>query len=161
MPAFLWCSEILCKGGAHLISQAGPTYHILARDITALPKWTAIKLLLNEAGLPPIGLLLNSKSRPYGITILLAPDSHPCKGRLLQCLASHSSERYVNGLRRIARLPHDIFTNEKMEDTSDHHRTTLLRLPTISLLTQEEEGKEHKKWARRLPPGKTIPYTDG
>lgn len=139
-----------------MISQTGPTYHSLARYITALPKGSPIKLLLNEAGLPPLCLLLDSSSRAYGIRILLAPDSHPCKNRLLKYLAAHSAERNIRGHRWIAPLQQDIFTNENVEDTWGPVRTTPLRPRTISLLTKEEEGKEHKKWTRRLPPGKTL-----
>lgn len=29
------------------------------------------------------------------------------------------------------------------------------------MLTKEEEGKKHKEWAKNLPPGKTLRYTDG
>lgn len=61
----LWGSEAWWTGAAHVLTQVAPI-------ITGLSKWTPLQLLLDEAGLPPLTLLLNNGSRRYGIRILLA-----------------------------------------------------------------------------------------
>lgn len=53
VPAMLWGSEIWWTGATHILSQLSPAYNTIARIITGLPKWTPLRFLLAEAGLPP------------------------------------------------------------------------------------------------------------
>lgn len=83
VPPMLRGSEAWWTGAQHILGQLATAYNTMARIITGLPKWTPMRFLLQEAGMPPLEYLLDLTSQWYGIRVLLNPDDHPCKQRLL------------------------------------------------------------------------------
>lgn len=57
IPIQLWGSPVWWIGVVHVLHQISPTYNIVARHITGLPKWTPNSQLRSEAGLPPVSPL--------------------------------------------------------------------------------------------------------
>lgn len=78
-PILTLGSAVWWTGTAHLIDSLNPTYLRFARLITRLPTHTRSEKLLDAAGLPPLKLLLNMKSRNNGIRLLRAENNHPSK----------------------------------------------------------------------------------
>lgn len=78
-PTLTWGSEVWWTGARHIVDNMNPTYLRFAQPITGLPTHTRTNNLLAEARIPPVCLLLDFKSRNYGIHLLLIPDDHPNK----------------------------------------------------------------------------------
>lgn len=98
IPTLLWGSPVWWTGANHILRQMGPTYHTLARHITGLPAWTPIASLLSEAGMLHLELLLDQASLRYGVRILLAQDTHPCKNSLVRALGKAPSTSVSCGM---------------------------------------------------------------
>lgn len=123
IPNILWGSEIWWTGAPHLTSCMAPAFNTIPRIITGRPKWTPLRKLLPEAGLPPLNLLLDLHSRHYEVPVLQAPDDHPCKPILRDPIGTTPSTHKVGcGLRRIADLIHDMIpaTGRIKADTTHH-----------------------------------------
>lgn len=97
LPAMRYSSEVWWTGEAHFIGQTAPTYNTIVRIITSLDKWTPLRLLHTEAGMPPLDRLLSPTSMRYGICILLTANDHPCKPLLLKCIAPLTAAIRPNG----------------------------------------------------------------
>lgn len=54
IPGMLWGCEAWWTRAMDITSKLGPAQHSLAQDITDLPQWTPIRVLLREAGHPPL-----------------------------------------------------------------------------------------------------------
>lgn len=59
IPAMLWGSQLSWTSPPHLLTCIAPADHMIVCIITGLPKWTSLKKLLPEAGIPPLDLLLD------------------------------------------------------------------------------------------------------
>lgn len=92
----------------------------MARLITGLPKWTPLRLLLAEAGLPPLHLLLDYFSQRYRMRILCNKDQHPCKKPLLKLLLQKRERSNGAGLQTISDLLVEISPDpSKLQNTTD------------------------------------------
>ncbi|KAL0630670.1 hypothetical protein Q9L58_010481 [Maublancomyces gigas] len=132
MPAMTWGSEICWTGMAHILRQVSPAYNLVTRTITGLPRWTPLRILLREAGMPPIDLLLDKIFQQYGI-------------RTIRQKAEHQYTRILTGtgLQRIANLMRDIIQNPpQLEDIQDIDLTGALEAPEIGL-GEEEKATAH------------------
>lgn len=160
IPQMLWGSEVWWTGASHITDQLIPGYHTIARIITGLPKWTPTRLLLFEAGIPPLHLLLEHNNRRYGIRLLLAPDDHPLKDPLRKLIANPSRENGT-GLQRIANiLACAIQDGTRLENIQDHNRETLPQ-PIIPGGSKEKVSLQHAEWENSIPTGAIFLYTDG
>lgn len=72
-----WGSEVWWTRARHIVDAMNPTYRRFARLITSLPTHTRTDKPLWAASIPPLHLLLDQKSRNYGIRLLLLPTDHP------------------------------------------------------------------------------------
>lgn len=158
----LYGSEVWWTGAAHILGQTAATYNTIARIITGLPKWTALRLLHNEAGMPPLDLLLSRHAVRYGVRILLAGDDHPYKPLLLQCIQPVTAAIRPNctSLQRIADLlQHVLDEGAELEDSS-HHDLQPVTPPLIASDTKQNEAANHLKWLDSLAIGTILLYKD-
>lgn len=142
IPILSWGSPIRWTGEDYVLKQMGPSYNNFARHITGLPRWTPIKFVL-EACLPPLKTILDQLSRSYGIRVLTACDSHPCKKQLQSAMTGPQS---TVGLLRIATLLKNAFGAE-MEDSSDP-RNPYLQTAIIAKSDKATEGAAHKNGSK-------------
>lgn len=125
-----------------------PAYNTLARIITGLPKWTLLRFLLQEAGLPPVDYLLDLTSQRYGIRIILSPDDHPCKTKVLEFMRKPTDPpKSGTGLHRIADLILELTRKDARLKDTIHHQLSLMSLSEIARSKKEQESLRHKKWA--------------
>lgn len=118
IPAIKWESEAWWTGAKHITRNAGPVYNSLARIITRLRRWTHILELLSKAGLPPLDLLLDRKSRQYELPILLADDTHPCKKQMVAIFPKPQQDKNSCVLTRIGKVLQDNLPYGRLEDTT-------------------------------------------
>lgn len=160
LPVLVCGSESWWTGAEHIPRLLGPTFNAMAKYITGIPTWTPIPLLLAEAGLPPMNLYLDNRSRSYGIRVLLAANSHPCKNALIAEMHKPQPDLNWCRLSRIAKLRREIIPYGRLEDpTHQGHQT--LPPAIISPEDKKEEGTAHQEWLKNLAPGIAVLYTDG
>lgn len=101
-------------------------------------RWTQLQTLLHQAGIPPLVLLLDQATRRYRIQVLLRPDLHPCKARLIALLATpQRTHQPGTGRRGVGDLVKDIYSRRnKLQDTSNH------KLPGVTDLKISTDTKE-------------------
>lgn len=161
VPAFTWGLEIWWTGARHLIDQVAPAYNIMARLFIGLSKWIPLRLLLVEAGLPPLHLYLDMLSRRYGARLLCSQDDHPCKSPLLQAIQKLGPHHCIGtGLAPIADLLSDPKDDAKTLERTECTNKTRLPPPIIGTGTKAREAKEHNSWTQSLQPETILVYID-
>lgn len=101
LPTLLYGAEAWWNGFRTILDHIAPTYHWIARLITGLPRYSQLRFLLKEAGLPPLDLLLDSLARRDGVRVLRQNDDHPCKSTLLAKL-NEPPKKSTTGLHKIS-----------------------------------------------------------
>lgn len=103
---------------------------MLTRIISGLPKWTLLRFLLHEAGLPPLDYLLDLNSQRYSIRVILSPYDHLCKTKLLMFVKNPTNPpKSGTGLRRIADLIMKLTGPDAPLEYATHHYLTLMDPP--------------------------------
>lgn len=146
ISALIWDTGIRWIGAAQILSQLSPAYNTIARIITGLPKWTPIKFLLAEAGLPPLDLLLTQPSQRYGVRIMRSKDDHLCKKQLLRALGKTEPIAQKDaGLQRIANLLKEIIKQEPARENTTHHTLGTREDPEIDPGSKEQGSINHMR----------------
>lgn len=82
IPTLTWSSEIWWFGAHQITDFLNPTYLRCGRLISGFPTHPRTFKLLCAAGISPRNLLLDRKSRDYGIRLLLSQNDQPNKRTL-------------------------------------------------------------------------------
>lgn len=101
--------------------------------------WTPIQTFLQQAGIPPLDLLLDQAIQRYVIQLLLRPDAHRYKAHLVALLASLRRNHLPGtGLRRVADLVQDLYTETSKQESTGNHA-----LPGLSDLEISTNDKKN------------------
>lgn len=116
------------------------------RIITGLLKWTSMGILLHETGMLPLEYLVDLTSQRYGIPILLSPDDHACKHKLLEFIKEITTPAKPGaGLRQITNRVLDLIgTGDPLEATT-HQQESPMGAPEIEQSSNEDEALKHKE----------------
>lgn len=155
-PTPRWVSKVWWTGTRHIVDTMNPTYLCFASLITGLPTHTRTDKLQCTAGIPDLHLLLDQKSRRYGIRLLLLPNDYPNKINF----RATASQKLV-GLGRVKALLMEILQTASRQE-KDVGPSQFLPPSNISIPagTKCTVATSHNKWLKNTCPCLVI-YTEG